>query len=116
MSENPIPAADATDNDRLMAALSYPIPIVGIVILLVETMKNRPFQKFHAVQAIAANIALWLVIAVLGAIIGAITAGCLGWVPSILWLVTIYWALQAYKGLYFDIPWLSQFMKKQGWL
>ena len=105
-----------TDNDKLMAAISYPIPIVAIVILLVEEMKNRPFQKYHAIQALAANIVLWIVIGVLGAIIGVITAGCLGWLPSLLWLVTIYWALQAYKGLTFEIPTLTQFLKKQGWL
>lgn len=105
-----------TDNDRLMAALSYPIPIVAIVILLVEEMKNRPFQKYHAVQALAVNIVLWIVIGVLSAIVAVITAGCLGWLPSLLWLVTIYWALQAYKGLIFEIPTLTQFLKKQGWL
>jgi uncharacterized membrane protein len=116
MSQNPVPASDVTDNDRLMAAISYPIPIVAIVILLVEEMKNRPFQKYHAVQAIAANILLWIVIAVAGAILTALTIGICGWLPSLLWLVTIYWALQAYKGLYFEIPWLTQFMKKQGWL
>ncbi|MGD2207602.1 MAG: hypothetical protein PVH17_12585, partial [Anaerolineae bacterium] len=47
------PAGDISDNDKLMAALSYPIPIVAIIILLAEDMKARPFQKFHAVQALA---------------------------------------------------------------
>jgi uncharacterized membrane protein len=52
----PAPGGELTDQDKLMAALSYPIPIVAIIILLVEDMKNRPFQKFHAVQSLAINI------------------------------------------------------------
>ena len=107
---------DITENDKLMAALSYPIPIVAIIILLVEDMKNRPFQKFHAIQAIAANILVWIVIAVLGTILGLISLGICGWLPGLLWFILLYWAFQAYKGLYFEIPWLTQFMKKQGWL
>ena len=116
MSQNPVPATDVTENDKLMAALSYPIPIVAIIILLVEDMKNRPFQKFHAIQAIAANILLWIVIVVAGAILGLVSLGICGWLPGLLWFITLYWAFQAYKGLYFEIPWLTQFMKKQGWL
>ena len=60
MDEEPTPPPGGVDdNDKLMAALSYPIPIVAIVILLAEDMKARPFQKFHAVQALAANVALY---------------------------------------------------------
>ena len=32
---------DINDQDKLMAALSYPIGIVAIIILLVEDMKKR---------------------------------------------------------------------------
>jgi uncharacterized membrane protein len=113
------PAGDITDNDKLMAALSYPIPIVAIIILIAEDMKSRPFQKFHAVQALAVNIVLWVVVTVLGCILGAITAfigGVCGWAVALLWFVTLYWAYQAYQGQYFEIPWLTQFLKKQSWL
>jgi uncharacterized membrane protein len=113
------PAGDITDNDKLMAALSYPIPIVAIIILLVQDMKSRPFQKFHAVQALAANIVLWVIVAVLSCILGLLTAfigGLCGMVPLLLWIVTLYWAYQAYQGQYFEIPWLTQFLKKQSWL
>jgi uncharacterized membrane protein len=113
------PAVDITDNDRLMAALSYPIPLVAIVILLVENMKARPFQKYHAVQALAANVVLWLVITILGCILGVITAvigGLCGLGPGILWFVTLYWAYQAYQGQYSEIRWLTEFLKRQKWL
>ena len=49
---------DITDQDKLLAAISYPIAIVAIVILLVEDMRNRPFQKYHAVQALAVGVIL----------------------------------------------------------
>ncbi len=113
------PAGDITDNDKLMAALSYPIPLVAIIILLVEDMKSRPFQKYHAVQALAANIALWIIIVILGCILAAITffiGGLCGIAPILLWLVTLYWAYMAYQGQYFEIKWITEFLKGQNWL
>jgi len=113
------PADDITDNDKLMAALSYPIPLVALIILLVEDMKNRPFQKYHAVQALAANVVLWVVVVLLGCILGMLTAvigGLCGMAPILLWFVTLYWAYEAYQGQYFEIPWLTEFLKKQNWL
>ena len=113
------PADDLTDNDRAMAALSYPIPIVAIVVLLVEEMKTRPFQKYHAVQALAANAVLWTTIILLGCILGTLSF-FLGAVCStlafLLWFITLYWAYQAYQGLYFEIPVLTRFLQSQNWL
>ncbi len=113
------PAGDITDNDKLMAALSYPIPLVAIIILIAEDMKSRPFQRFHAIQALAVGIVLGVLIVVLGCILGVITAfigGVCGMAPGLLWLVTLYWAYEAYQGKYFEIPWLTQFLKSQSWL
>ena len=113
------PAGDITDNDKLMAALSYPIPIVAIIILLAEDMKNRPFQRYHAIQAIGANVALWVIIFLLSCILGLLTAligGLCGLLPILLWFATLYWAYESYQGKYFEIPWLTQFMKGQSWL
>jgi uncharacterized membrane protein len=113
------PPGDVTDNDKLMAALSYPIPIVAIIILIAEDMKNRPFQRFHAIQALAANIALWVIIALLGCILGAVTfflGGLCGFGAILLWFVTLYWAYEAYQGKYFEIQWLTQFLRDQNWL
>lgn len=113
------PADDITDNDKLMAALSYPIPIVALIILIAEDMKARPFQKFHAVQAIAANIVLWIAIIVLGCILGTLSAiigGICGMATILLWFITLYWAYEAYQGKYFEIKWLTEFLKGQNWL
>ena len=104
----PAPEGGLTDQDKLMAALSYPIPIVALIILLVEDMKNRPFQKYHAVQSLAVNVVLWVVIT----ITSPFTCG----ITLILWLVTLYWAYMAYQGQYFDIPVITDFIKGQGWV
>jgi uncharacterized membrane protein len=119
----PAPGGELTDQDKLMAALSYPIPFVAIIILLVEDMRNRPFQKFHAVQALAANIALWVIVlilsCVLGTVVGLVTLGIgsiCGLVPLLLWFITVYWAYLAYQGQYFDIPVITGFIKGQGWV
>jgi uncharacterized membrane protein len=101
---------DITDQDKLMAALSYPIGIVALVVLLVEDMRNRPFQKYHAVQALAVNIIIIILAIVLG---WTIVLAC---VPLLLWLVTLYWAYKAYQGEYFEIPGLTNFLKGQGWI
>ncbi|RMF00715.1 MAG: hypothetical protein D6768_12185 [Chloroflexi bacterium] len=101
---------DLTDQDKLMSALSYPIGIVAIIILLVEDMKNRPFQKYHAVQALAVNIVLVILSIVLG---WTVVLAC---VPLLLWLVTFYWAYKAYQGEKFTIPGLTDFLKGQGWI
>jgi uncharacterized membrane protein len=113
------PAGDITDQDKLMAALSYPIPLVALIVLLAEDLKSRPFQRFHAVQALAANVVLWVVIFLVGCILGVLSiviGGLCGSLPILLWLVTLYWAYEAYQSKYFEIPWLTEFLKGQNWL
>ena len=121
-------AKDTTDNDRLMAGLAYAtqviVPIiVPAVMLLAEESKKRPFQKFHAIQSLG-----FLVAAVIYEILAAIlftgltivSAGCLGCILWILFLVPIvpalYYAWKAYKGRYFKIPFLTDFMVSSKWL
>jgi len=113
---------DITDNDRLMAALSYPIPIIAIVILLSESLKVRPFQKYHAVQALAFWVALLIVeivVCILGFIVTAVTAGigglCFICLPA-LWLIAIWPAVEAYQGKYVELPVITDFIRNQGWI
>lgn len=101
---------DINDQDKLMSALAYPIGIIAVVILLVDSMKTRPFQKYHAVQALAVNVVLFILSIVLG---WTVILAC---VPFLLWFVTFYWAYQAYQGQYLVIPGLTDFLKGQGWL
>lgn len=101
---------DITDNDKLLAALSYPLGIVAIVILLVEDLKNRPFQKYHAVQALAVNVVI-LVLSIVTS--WTVVLAC---IPCLIWFGTLYWAYKAYQGEYFIIPYLTDFLKGQGWM
>ena len=106
----PLGQEEITENDKLMAGLAYPIPIVGIIILLVEDMKARPFQRYHAVQSLAANVVLWVIIVLLAFVLGAVTFGCVGLEPFLLWSVTAYGAYLAYQGQYFELPVITDFI------
>jgi uncharacterized protein len=104
---------DITENDKLMAALCYPIAIVmSIIILLSESMKTRPFQKYHAVQALV----LWVVIFIVLFIIGCLTLGIGFFLYLVAWLILLWPAYKAYKGEAFEVPVITNFIKKQGWV
>jgi uncharacterized membrane protein len=111
-TEAPTPGNDITDNDKLMAALSYPIPIVAIVILVSETNKVRPFQKFHAVQALA----FWVVLLVVGIVLSIVTLGIGSLCFPVLWLVSLWPAYQSYQGQYMEMPVITDFIRNQGWV
>jgi len=98
-----------TSDDKLWAALAYVFsPLIPIILLLMEEKKNRPFIKFHAVQALAIGI----ILAILVPIIAIFTLGC----GAIIWFVMFYWAYKAYQGVIFDIPVITNFIKNQGWV
>ena len=99
---------ETTSDDKLWAALSYVFaPIVGIIVLLMEDKKARPFIKFHAVQSIAISIVMFVVVP----IIAIPTLGC----GSVLYLVMFWWAYKAYQGEMVEIPVVTNFIKGQGW-
>ncbi len=101
-----------TSDDKLWAALGYPIWPIAVIVLLMQDKKNRPFIKFHAVQSIALNI----VLTVLGAIITAITIGFGGICWGVAWLVLIWPAVLAYQGKYFEVPVVTKFLRDQHWV
>lgn len=109
MTNQTMAPSDVTSDDKLWAALGYPIFIIAIIVLFMEDKKNRPFIKFHAIQALAVNVALWILILVLS--VTVILALC----SPLLWLVTLYFAYLAYQGKYFDLPVITNFIKSQGW-
>jgi uncharacterized membrane protein len=117
-------AAEISDNDRLLSALAYAIPgIVSLIILVSEENKRRPFQRFHAIQALVADIAVWFIMiaasCILGSVLGVVTLGLgtiCGCLPFVLIVLPFYWAYQAYQGKYFDIPVVTQFIRGQKWV
>ena len=117
------PAGDITENDRLMALLAYIIGvIVPIIVLVSEENKNRPFQRYHAIQSLGLWVAS-LIYSVLACIVyfvlSTITLGILGvclWVIFLLPLVpVILYGIKAYQGEWVVIPVVTDFIKGQGW-
>lgn len=105
--------SEITENDKLMAALCYPIAVImSIIILVTESMRSRPFQKYHAVQALV----LWIVVFVVLLVISCLTLGLGSFLYFIAWLVMFWPAYKAYKGEYFQVPVITEFIKKQGWV
>ncbi len=104
-----------TDDDKLWGALSLAIPIIGIIALVMEDKKVRPFIKHAAVNGLAVSVATFVVTLVLGFIpvVNCITPliglGVFGYM--------IYLAVtKTYNGEYVEIPYVTDFCKDQGWL
>ena len=121
----------ATNDDRVMAALAYasqlinPIGLVlPIIILVSETSKQRPFQRYHAIQSLGVSAVIGLLelgLTVLASAAGLSVIGllCLCFIfPAMimLWLLPLYYAIVAYNGKRFKIPGLTQFLQDQRWL
>ncbi|MBP8001160.1 MAG: hypothetical protein KA314_01335 [Chloroflexi bacterium] len=92
-----------TDDDKLWALLSMVFaPLVGIIALLIEDKKSRPFIKYYAVQSI--------VLGVLSILLSGICIGVLVWVYG------IYVGVKAYGGEMVQIPVITDFCRNQGWI
>jgi hypothetical protein len=123
------PVGDTTSDDRLMAALAWlgmlvlQLPLVSVVLLLAEGNKGRSFQRYHSI----ASIGLWVVAIVyeivatmVYLVVGLVTLGlgliCLWPIFLVPHVIALYYAYEAYMGRKPEIPWLSNFMRGQGWL
>jgi uncharacterized membrane protein len=101
-----------TSDDKLWAMLAY-MPlfgwIVAILALLMEDKRSRPFVKFHSVQALTLAIINGVVSSVLSfVLIGICTA--IG-----VTIYMIYLGVKAYAGETIPVPFLTNFIKQQGW-
>jgi uncharacterized membrane protein len=94
---------DITSDDKLWALLGYIFGIIAVLALLLEDKKNRPFLKYHAINALL----LWAVIFVTSWLCG---------LGIIVWIYAIYLGIKAYGGDWVEVPVVTDFAKKQGWL
>jgi uncharacterized protein len=108
-----VPSYEVSSDDKLWALLAYIFsPLVPIIILLLEDKKNRPFLKAHNMQALILGAAEWII----NIIVSAISFGILGCVVGLVFLVVnIYLGVKAYNGQTFEIPYLTNFIRQQGW-
>jgi uncharacterized membrane protein len=113
MEENMVPNAteEITDDDKLWALLSWITGVVAIVALLMEDKKNRPFIKYNAVM----SLVVLVVISVVVSIIAAITCG-IGAVLVLAYVYPIYLGIKAFQGEWVTVPYVTDFVKKQGWV
>ena len=126
------PLADS--DDRLIALLSYAtqilIPVImPVIVLLSESSKKRPFQRYHAVQSLAFTVVFWglFVLAGIGTaivqvvpIIGFLIGLMMACIMPLAWFVQavllVYYGFKAYGGHRFAIPGLTSFLRDQNWL
>lgn len=97
------PMSDVSQDDKLWAALGYLIPLIALIVLFMEDKKSRPYIKFNAVQSLVATVVL--------SILSTVTCGF----GAVLFLIVLYWAYQAYQGQDVRIPFISDFIRNQGW-
>ncbi len=122
MTQQPL-STDITSDDKLWAALGYPIFIIALIMLFIEGKKDRPFIKYHAVQALALNAVLVVVEIILGILSSALASVTLGiggllfsCLYPILWLGMLWPAVLAFQGKYFEIPVVTKFLRDQHWI
>jgi len=93
---------EVTDDDKLWALLSYIFcPLIGIIVLLIEDKKNRPFLKYNAIMSI-----------ILGILSIVLSSVCIG---ILVWFYAIYLGFKSYQGEWVEVPVISDFVKNQGW-
>jgi uncharacterized protein len=105
-----VPSPDVTSDDKLWALLAYIFsPLIPIVVLLLEDKKKRPFIMYHSIQALVVGVGFALLWILIG---WTVILAC---VPFLVWVVMIYWGIQAYQGNWVVIPVITNFVKNQGW-
>ena len=114
------PSANVTDNDKMMGLLAYALPFfVPIVILLSESGKSRPFQRYHAINSLVLNIILFSANLICSCVVSLITVGigtlCLIPFWILVYAISLYYGIQAYQGEYSSIPFVTDFSKGQRW-
>ena len=99
----PAGSEELTQDDKLWALLSYIFaPLIGIIMLLVEDKKNRPFIKYNAWVSIC--------LGVVGIVLSWLCIGIL------VWIYGIYVGIKSYQGEWVEVPVISDFVRKQGWV
>ena len=112
MEENMVPnETEITDDDKLWALLSWITGVVAIVALLMEDKKNRPFIKYNAVMSLVVLVVITIVVS----IISAITCG-IGVILVLGYVYPIYLGIKAFQGEWVTVPYVTDFVKKQGWV
>jgi len=101
---------EVTDDDKLWALLSWLFWPIAVIVLLLEDKKQRPFIKYHAVQALVVGVIGY----VISGVLSVIGVGCVLWLAVLIY--QIYLAIKSYQGEWVEIPVITDFCKNQGWV
>ncbi len=94
-----------SDEKNLLGALSYPIWIIAILILVTDERK-KDFSRYHAYQALFFNIVSWTVLVAFSFVL-------IGYFLFPIWLaITCIYAYKTYQGEVFSIPVVTNLTKK----
>jgi uncharacterized membrane protein len=114
---------EVTSDDKLWAALGYPIPLVALIMFFMEEKKKRAFIKFHAVHAlilVVGVVVLEILFGILRAILSNLNLGIVnivfGCITPVLWLLLLWPAVLAYQGKKFEVPVVTKFARDQHWI
>ncbi len=99
-------ADEITQDDKLWSLLSWIIWPLGIVALLMEDKKNRPFVKHNAVQSVALGAVAW----------GSSVIGIGLCVGPLAFIYAIFLGIKANGGEWVTVPVITDFCKNQGWI
>ena len=104
---NPAIEAGASD-DRLWGLIAYILaPWISLFMLIfMQGEKVSPFLRYHSIQVLAWGIT-WIILTALG--IGI----CL--FPFII-IYSVFLGIKAYRGEMFEIPVLTRFLIRLGWI
>ena len=92
-----------SSDDKLWAALAYVFsPLIPIILMLMEDKKNRPFIRANNAQALVLGVAQIILYAACG-------------LGILVLIYQLYLAYQAYQGKTIEVPFVTNFVKNQGW-
>jgi uncharacterized membrane protein len=106
----PMGGEEVTQDDKLWSLLSWLFWPIAIIVLLLEDKRQRPFIKYHAVQALVLGAVGYII----AGLLSTVFIGC--FVGIALLIYTIYLAIHAYQGEWVTIPFVTDFCKNQGWV
>ena len=100
------------NNDKLLACLAYPLPVIALVVLASEEMRARDFLKFHAIQALALCLILSAVHLALA--MATYGLGCACSTPLGL-LAPLWPAYKLYTLGAYEMPLVADFIYRRRW-
>jgi uncharacterized membrane protein len=104
---------DYTFDERGLAVLMYPLPVLACAALVLPGLKANAFLKFHALQALTLCLMLALVNLIVGLTMYGL--GCMCTAP--LWIAVPLWpAYLVYRQGTYDMPLVASFARRRGWV